>query len=88
MKYLLLTLMLSLTGCSGFPPMGNGIPADAIIMEAFQEVRVGSMSNKTDNGTHIDRFYCLEGLMVCRQYASQKYCSCESGEIWIPQIMR
>lgn len=86
MRILLLSLLL-LSGCSGLPTMGNGIPSDAIIMGEREEIKINAMSNRTPAGTHIDRFYCTTGAKVCRQYASTKYCTCEN-ELYIPPIMR
>ncbi len=82
---LALTLLL-LTGCAGIN-WNPGPPPDAILIGEREEIKINAMTNETDNGTEIEKFYCITGFMVCRQYANTKYCSCESGEIHLPAMM-
>ena len=88
LKILIMSLIfLVLQGCGRLPPMGNGIPADAIVMGRSDEISVDSTSNKTVIGQDITKFYCSVGVKKCDLRASRKYCTCEIGPIYLPPRM-
>ena len=86
MKYLLLTILL-LSGCAGIEWNTVVLPEGAITVGPRETVIVNSITDKTDGGTHIEKFYCTTGMMVCEQHAGKKYCSCQR-EIILPSTMR
>lgn len=73
-------------GCAGFSEIdwNPGPPQGSIIMSEGEEININSITNKTNNGTDITKFYCSAGIKKCSVAGSQKSCRCETGPIYLP----
>lgn len=86
MRGFAILLILLLSSCAGVD-WNQGPPPGSILIGEREQVKINAMTNETAGGTPIEKFYCISGVMVCRQYAGTKFCSCQSGEIVLPGIM-